>query len=61
MPYVNKQLVVNLMIHDTNFNKIAFIDWSKVFIMPKHIFYNLSYAIIMSNTFLKMIKNAFSN
>jgi hypothetical protein len=29
MPYVNKvlQLVVNLMIHDINLNKIAFIDW----------------------------------
>jgi len=32
MPYVNKvlQLVINFITHDeTNFNKIAFIDWSK--------------------------------
>jgi hypothetical protein len=29
MPRVNKmlQLVVNIMTHDTNFNKITFIDW----------------------------------
>jgi hypothetical protein len=29
MPWVNKvlQLVVNLMTHNINFNKIAFIDW----------------------------------
>ncbi len=45
------------MTYDTNFNKIAFIDWSKVFIMPKHVFYNLSYATIMSN----MIKNVLVN
>ncbi len=37
------------MTHDTNFNKIAFIDWSKVFIMLKHVFYDLSYATTMSN------------
>jgi hypothetical protein len=32
------QLIINFMTHDINFNKIAFIDWSKMFIMPKHIF-----------------------
>ncbi len=26
------------MIHNINFKKIAFIDWSKVFTMPKHVF-----------------------
>ncbi len=55
------QLVINFMIHDTNFNKIAFIDWSKMFIMPKHVVYYLSYATIMSNTTKKMIKNVFNN
>jgi hypothetical protein len=40
MPCVNKmlQLVINLMTHETNFNKIEFIDWSKAFIIPKHVF-----------------------
>jgi hypothetical protein len=47
------------MIHDTNFNKI--IDWSKVFIMPKNVFYNLFYATIMSNMIKEIIKNVFSN
>jgi len=63
MPYVNKvlQLIVNLMIHDTNLNKIAFIDWSKMFIMPKHIFYNLSYATTMFNVIKKTTKNVFNN
>jgi hypothetical protein len=37
------------MICDINYNKIAFIDWSKMFIMPKYVFYNLFYATIMSN------------
>ncbi len=32
------------MIHNTNFNQITFIDWSKMFIMPKHVFYDLSNA-----------------
>jgi hypothetical protein len=29
MLYANKvlQLIINLMIHESNFNKIAFIDW----------------------------------
>ncbi len=36
------------MIHDINFNKIAFIDWSKVFIMPNHVFYNLPYVTIIT-------------
>jgi hypothetical protein len=49
------------MTRDTNFNEIAFIDWSKVFIMPTHVFYNLSYATIMSNMIKKMIDNVFSN
>ncbi len=45
------------MTHGTNFNQIAFIDWSKMFIMPKHVFYNSSYATIISNTIFKMTKN----
>jgi len=49
------------MTHDTNFNKIIFIDWSKVFIMPKHVFYDLSYVTIMSNTIKEMIKNVLNN
>jgi hypothetical protein len=63
MPCVNKvlQIVVNLMIHDINLNKVTFIDWLKVFIMLKHVFYNLSYATIMSNTIKEMTKNVFSN
>jgi hypothetical protein len=44
------------MIHDTNFNKVAFLDLSKVFIMPKYVFYDLSHAITMSNTTKEMIK-----
>jgi hypothetical protein len=38
------------MIHNINFNKIIFFDWSKVFILPNHVFYDLFYATIMSNT-----------
>jgi hypothetical protein len=49
----------HLMIHVSNFNKIAFIDWSKMFIMPKHVFYDLSYAIIMSNMIKKWLKMYF--
>ncbi len=49
------------MIHDINFNKIAFINWSKLFIMLKHIFYNLSYATTMFNMINKMTKNVFNN
>ncbi len=45
------------MIHDINFNKITFIDWSKLFIMPKHVFYDLFYVIIMYNMIFKLIKN----
>jgi hypothetical protein len=58
MRSVNKvlQLLVNLMTHDINFNKIIFIDWSKVFIMPKHVFYYLSYATIIFNTIKEMKK-----
>jgi len=44
------------MIHNTHFNKIAFIDWSKVFIMPTYVFCDLSYATTMSNTINKMTK-----
>jgi len=44
------------MIHDTNFNKITFIDWSQVFITPKHVFHDLSYASIMSNMMKKTKK-----
>jgi hypothetical protein len=63
MPCVNKvlQLIVNIMTYDINFNKIAFIDWSKMFIMLSHVFYELSYVITMFNIIVKMIKNVFSN
>jgi hypothetical protein len=63
MPCVNKvlQLIINLMIHESNFNKIAFIDWSKVFIMPKHVFYDFSYATITSNTIEETTKNVINN
>ncbi len=54
-------IVVNLMTHDINFNKISFINWSKMFILPKHGFYDLSYVITLSNTILKRTKNVFSN
>jgi hypothetical protein len=47
--------------HDINFNKITFIDWSKVFIMSKHVFYDLSYATILFNTIKQMNKNVFNN
>ncbi len=53
--------IINLMFHDISLNKIAFIDWSKIFIMPKHVFYDLSYAITMSNTIKETIENVFSN
>ncbi len=49
------------MTHDTNFNKIAFSDWLKVFMMLKHVFYDLSYATIISNMIKKMTKNVFIN
>ncbi len=63
MPCVNKvlQLVVKLMTHDKNFNKIAFIDWSKMFIMLKHVFYDLSCATMMSNMIKEMTKNVLNN
>jgi hypothetical protein len=59
MPCVNKvlQLLVNLMTHDTNFSKITFINWSKVFKIPKHVFYDLFYTTTMSNTIKKMTRN----
>jgi hypothetical protein len=44
------------MVHDTNFNKIAFIDWSKMFITPKHVFLQfVLYAITMSNVIKETI------
>jgi len=49
------------MIHDTNFNQITFINWSKLFILPKCIFYDLSYATTMSNMIKEMAKNVFNN
>jgi hypothetical protein len=49
------------MTHNSNFNKIAFINWLKMFIMSKHVFYDLSYATIMSNTIKETTKNVFSN
>ncbi len=54
-------IVVNLMIDNINFNKIAFNNWSKMFIMPKHVFYNLSYVTTMFNTIKKTIENVFNN
>jgi hypothetical protein len=48
------------MIHDININKITFIDWSKMFIMPKCVFYNFSYAIIMFNMIKKWLKMYFT-
>jgi len=32
-----------------------------MFIIPKHVFYDLSYATIMSNTIKEMTKNVFNN
>ncbi len=63
MECVNKvlQLIVNTMTYDINFNKIAFIDWSKMFIMLNQFFYDLSYAITISNIILKITKNVFNN
>jgi hypothetical protein len=58
--------MVNLMTHDINFNKITFIDWSKLFIMPKfimpkYVFYDFSHATTMFNTIKEMTKNVFNN
>jgi hypothetical protein len=58
---IKMSLATSNQLHDTNFNQIPFIDWSKVFIMSKHVFYNMSYATIMSNMINKMTKNVFSN
>jgi len=49
------------MTHEINFNKITFVDWSKAFIMPKHVFYDLFYAITMFNTIKETTKNVFNN
>jgi hypothetical protein len=49
------------MTHDINFSKITFIDWSKMLIIPKHVFHDLSYVIIMSNSIKETITNVFSN
>ncbi len=48
-------LAFDLMIHNINFNKIACIDWSKVFIMAKHVFYDLSYA--QGQGFMTIVKD----
>jgi hypothetical protein len=56
-----QNVIINNQPHHINFNKITFIDWSKMFIMPKHLFYDLFYAIIMSNTIKEMIKNVYIN
>jgi hypothetical protein len=45
----------SIMTYYINFNTITFINWSKVFIMSKHVFYNLFYAITMSNKIKKTI------
>ncbi len=50
-----------LLIHDINFNKITFCDQSKMFIMPKHVFYDLFHATTMPNTIKEMTKNVFNN
>jgi hypothetical protein len=55
------KLIVNLVTHDINFSKIAFIDWPKLFILLKHVFYDLSYATIRSNMIKEIIKNVLSN
>jgi len=44
------------MVHDINFNKIAFIVWSKVFIMSKYVVYDLSYAITCPTRLKKRLK-----
>jgi hypothetical protein len=49
------------MIHDINFNKITFIDWSKVFIRPKFVFCDFSHATTMFNMIKEMTKNVFNN
>jgi len=49
------------MTHNNNFNKIAFINWLKMFIMPKHVFYDLFYIVIMSKMIKETTKNVFSN
>jgi hypothetical protein len=58
---VNKllQLIVNFMTLISN--KIAFIDWSKMFIMSKHVFYDLSYATKTCNAIKEITKNVFNN
>jgi hypothetical protein len=43
-----------IMIHDINFNKITFIDRSKM--LAKHVFCDLSYATTMSNMIKKTNK-----
>jgi hypothetical protein len=54
-------LATSNQLHDINFNKIAFIDWSKMFIVLKYVFYHLSYVTIMSNKIKERIKNVFNN
>jgi hypothetical protein len=49
------------MIHNINFSKLVVIDWLKEFIILEHVFYNLSYAITMSNMIKETIKNVFNN
>jgi hypothetical protein len=55
------KLIVNLMIYDTNFNKILFIDWLKMFITPKHVFTTSPMQYIISNMIKETIKNVFNN
>ncbi len=40
---------------------LTFIDWSKVLIMLKHVFYEFSYATTMFNMIKEMTKNLFNN
>ncbi len=44
-----------------NFNKITFIDGSKVFIMPKHVFYDLFFINMMFNMIKEMTKQVLNN
>jgi hypothetical protein len=49
------------MTQNTNFNKIAFIDWLKIFVMPKHVFYDWFNVTTMSNMIKESNKNVFNN
>jgi hypothetical protein len=51
-------LITNSQPNDSwsiKFNQIAFSDWSKMFIMPKHVFYDLFYITLMFNMIKEII------